>query len=90
MLNFRRRRSLFIGEGVEYALWVEVADHAPDFIALGVEIDEGGGEFKTVYGGKFHAHSFLYVQADDENIIADFLFELVHDGLYGDTAYSVG
>lgn len=79
-----------MSEGVAHALRVEIANHAPDFIAFSVEIDEGGGEFKIVYGCKFHADFFLNVQANDKDCIADFLFELVHDGLYRYTAYSIG
>lgn len=80
-MNFKRRKSLLIGEGIAHTLRVEIADHAPDFIAFCVEVNESGGEFKAVHGGKFHADLFLNIKANYEEIIADFLFELVHDGL---------
>jgi hypothetical protein len=69
-------------------LRVECADGAPDFIALRVEEDEGGREFKSVRGGKFPADRFLNVQADEVNLFADadlaikFLFEPVNGGFY--------
>ncbi len=69
---------------------VEVADGAPDFVALRIEEDKGWGEFKTVYGGKFHACLILNVQADDVDLIAKFLFELVNDGLNRGAANSIG
>jgi len=89
-LNFRRRKRLLIGESIAHTLRVEIADHAPEFIAFCIEVNEGGGEFKAVQWSELHADLFLYVEANDEEIIADFLFELVHDGLYRYTAYSVG
>ena len=42
-------------------LRVEFADGAPDFVALRVEENKSGREFKTVHGGKFPADSFLNV-----------------------------
>lgn len=66
---------------------VKFTDLPPDFVALCIEEDEGGGEFKIVERGKFHACGFLNVQADEVNAFADadftvqFLFELVNDGL---------
>jgi len=68
-------------------LWVKRADGAPDFVALRVEENKGGREFKTVHGGKFPADGFLNVQADDMDLFVDanlaikFLFEPVNGGL---------
>jgi hypothetical protein len=71
-------------------LRVEFAGHAPDFVALRIEEDKGWGEFKTVYGAQFHACLILNVQADDVDLIAKFLFELVNDGLNRGAANSIG
>jgi len=40
-------------------LRVKIADSAPDFIALRVEENKSGCEFKIEYGSKFYADSFL-------------------------------
>jgi len=85
-----RRRSLLICEGVTHALGVKFSDHAPDFAALRIEVNKSGGEFKTIYRREFHADGFLNIEANEMDLIADFLFELVHDGLYRYAAYSVG
>jgi hypothetical protein len=68
-------------------LRVKCANGAPDFVALRVEENKSGREFKTVYGGKFHADSFLDIQADnvefftDADFVINFLFKLVNGGL---------
>ena len=66
---------------VAHFLWVEVADHAPNFITLCVEEDKSWSEIKVVHGSKFHASLFLNVQANDVDLAAKFCFELVNDGL---------
>ena len=66
---------------------VESADGTPDFVALRVEENKGGREFKTVHGSKFHTDCFLNVQADKVDLLANadlainFLFKLVNGGL---------
>jgi len=70
-------------------LRVEVADHAPDFIALCVEEDKGWSEIKVVHRGKFHAGLVLNVQANDVDLAAKFCFELVNDGLNCGAANSI-
>jgi hypothetical protein len=62
-------------------LRVKLADHTPDFISIGVKVDEGGCEFKAIYRRKLHANLFLDVEADDMDLIVKFQFELVNDGL---------
>jgi len=77
-------------------LRVEGADGAPDFIALRVEENESGSEFKTIHGGKFPADGFLNIQADEVNLFADadlaikFLFKLVNGGLNLGASNSIG
>jgi hypothetical protein len=69
-------------------LRVECADGAPYFVALRVEENKGGGEFKIVHGSKFHSDSFLNVQADEVDLLANadfvvnFLFKPVNGGLH--------
>jgi hypothetical protein len=68
-------------------LRVETADGAPEFVALRVEEDKGGREFKAVHRGEFPADGFLNVQADDVKRLANgravvqFLFEPVNGRL---------
>jgi hypothetical protein len=42
-------------------LRVELANHAPDFIALRVEENKGWGEFKIIDRREFPANIFLYI-----------------------------
>lgn len=60
---------------------IEVADHAPDFVAFCVEEDKSWGEIKLVHGGEFHTRLILNVQANKLDFFAKFCFELVNDGL---------
>jgi hypothetical protein len=71
-------------------LRVELTDHAPEFVALGIEEYECRCEFKAVYWREFHACGFLNVQADDVQLTFGFFFELVNDGLYRGAANSIG
>lgn len=47
-LNFKRWRILLISQRVADLLRVKITDDAPDFIASGIEVDEGGGKFKPI------------------------------------------
>lgn len=81
--------NLALRERIAHFLRVEIADGAPDFVALRVEENEGGSGFKTIHGRKFAANGFLDVEANEEELISKFLFELVNDGLYGCAGNSV-
>ena len=48
-------------ERVAHFLRVKCANGAPDFVALRVEENKSGCEFKTVYGSKFRTDSFLNI-----------------------------
>ena len=83
-------------ERVAYHLRIEYADCAPHFIALCVEENKGGGEFKIIHRREFLADRFLNIQADDMDRIAnadsviEFFFQLVNDGLNLCAGNSVG
>ncbi len=75
---------------------IEHTNGAPEFIALRVEEDEGRREFEAIGGGELPADSFLDIQADDVNRLADcgaaiqFLFEPVNGRLQLGAGNSVG
>jgi hypothetical protein len=68
----------------------ETADRSPKLIAFGVEENKGGREFEPVQGREFLGDILLNVQTDDLNLITQFLFELVDDGLESGANNSIG
>mgnify|MGYP001619909633 CR=1 FL=1 len=75
---------------------IEYAYCAPHFIALCVEENKSGGEFKAIHWREFHADCVLNVETDDmnffanANLVIEFIFKLVNGGLNSGTANSIG
>lgn len=70
-------------------LGIESPHFAPDLDSISIEIDKGRSEFKTIDRGQLTPDIFLDIEADEKELVAKFIFELVHDGLYLGTANSV-
>ncbi len=69
---------------------IKFADGSPQFVALSVEKNECGRKFETVNRCEFAANGFLNVQSYEEDLILEFHFELVHDGLDRGASNSIG
>jgi hypothetical protein len=70
-------------------LRIESPHFAPDFDPISIEIDKGRSEFKTIDRGQLTPDIFLDIEAYEKELVAKFIFELVHDGLYFGAANSV-
>ncbi|MBC6939990.1 MAG: hypothetical protein D8M55_10790 [Chloroflexi bacterium] len=81
---------LRITNGFPHAFRVQPADLTPEFVALRVEIDEGGGVLEAVHGREFASHIFLDVEADEDQFASEFFFQPVHDGFHFCAENSVG
>ncbi len=70
-------------------LGIKRAESAPEFVASGVEKDEGRGH-GAKFVGKIFAVFSLYVYAEDEQISAKFFFQPIDDGFRRSAGGSVG
>lgn len=75
---------------VAHFLRVEGPDGSPDLIAFCIEINKGRGEFKSIHRREFLADVFLNIQPNYMDLVAQFCFQLVNDGLNRCAAYSIG
>ena len=63
------------------SLRIETPHFTPEFITIPIEVNERGCKFKAVDRGQFSPDLLLYVQTDNKELVDEFIFELVHDGL---------
>jgi hypothetical protein len=59
---------------------VKAADLAPEFVAVCIEEDKGGGEAEVVKGSQLTSGRFLDVQTDNPYFVFQFILEPVYDG----------
>jgi len=71
-------------------LWVEAADLSPDLTALWVEEDKGWRKLDAKDRCQFVTDGFMDVDADDLDLVAQFLFQPIDDGLDLGANNSVG
>jgi hypothetical protein len=68
--------------GLSHLPRIQPAHLTPQLLAVSVEEDESWGVPEAIDWGQFAPDWFLNVEADEKDLISQFIFELVYDGLH--------